>query len=243
MRPTSVAVTLLAVMHLVGCAQLFQIGSAVERRDAGTRPYDGSVALPDVDGAMVWTGSFDAIALPSGSADVRLSLVLGAAGTARGTLVLGASAAPAPPSDANVGWPPDATRFGSMIEGYVYPLDATIVGGTIDAVVDLDAPWDPWCRLQYPVPADLAATAYGCLPNTGRASTDGDCSYEDLHGTWWGVDCGRLALCAPAGGACSCTASECFARRGMRLDVHVVDAGSTATGLVGGERVHLTRLQ
>ncbi len=273
---TSLAV--LAALCLAGC--FGSRGSVFERvpgPDSGTAAHveagagDASTPAPATDsgarpprdagppgdrGGDHWDGYIEAYTFDSGSDRVRIVFDSASGDGARtGVVILGDGTAPAPPTDANVGWPalPPGVPVGGfaaqVLEGFEYPIgNASVVGARVQVMFDYAALWTEWCALQTPVPNDVAASGYGCLPNTGGTTGPGACTYNDpITGDPVPVDCGKFVLCSNAL-VCDCVATGCTASTDSGLgqvafDFRVTaDTGDGTVSLRGGTRnVHLTR--
>lgn len=213
--------------------------------DAGVHPLgDSGPSTHDLAGD-VWTGYVEAFTFPSGSDAVRIVFDSAPAGTTStsGVVIFGEGTPPPPATDPNVGYPPGVRSLPVvLVEGMPYPFtDASVSASRIQLTADASVVYERWCELQYPVPLAPGATSYGCLPNAGGFTVDGQCGYVDpATDTMHYVDCGRARLCA-IGGPCVCDASECHAHASSigTFDFHVV--GSDGAGTMDGHTVYLTR--
>ncbi len=179
------------------------------------------------DYAATWDGYAEAYTFQSSGSD-RVRLVLD--GNGAGTLRVGDNTLLAPPTDPNVGYPPDLTSGISLTGVYIglrddflYPAHAAQVQTDRIQVginpMDLEA---AWCALQTPVEnidttttgkgsdaITTTTTSYGCLPNSASESSDANgCALTGSDGQTTPVDCGKLALCEFVM-ACQCTATSC----------------------------------
>jgi hypothetical protein len=177
--------------------------------DAEANPLDGK-----------YTGYLESFMFPDGSDVVVMQLTF--AGTAvTGTVYFGAGAPLAPPTDPSVGYPPGYNGSSQPpFEGF----DFTILTGTYAAPrVQLSIAqteiWKQWCQIQttiYPwdngnAPDGGCGTplTYACLPN-GSTMGGANCAISWCQQqAWTPVDCGKLQLCSPAQGPCTCTATSC----------------------------------
>lgn len=214
-------------------AALFGLGTLLSIAGCGPGGPDGSVALEGT-----WRGDLETGYLPSGSSLVVVEIERAEVGepvVAR--IVFGEGAAPAAPTDPEVGWPAqiDPQMAGVPVaDGFSYAsLGGTRTGDrlTIDvAVTDL---WAPWCEIQTPHQIASGSDEAQCLPNrpwlAGTAfgcvlPADGD----DPEVT---VDCLKLTLCRRTR-VCACTGADgCMpSRTGLTMRVELTVTGDTAVG-------------
>jgi hypothetical protein len=173
-----------------------------------------------------YTGYIESFQFPDGSDTIVVNLTFASDGTISGTVQFGSAALLSPPTDPNVGYPPDLTTTtpAGLLEGFAF----TVLGGTYTAPrVQLslynNELWKQWCELQTLIYAvdngDPTSDAgpcgkfigYGCLPNGGTMSSASGCSVGacTTPPSSITVDCGKLILCMGGGRICSCTATSC----------------------------------
>jgi hypothetical protein len=138
-----------------------------------------------------------------------------------GTLAVGAGPAPAPATDPNLGYPPDATptSFGGAT-GFVSGAPLTLQMGTTDgtrvrfSVAPTEA-WRSWCQLQSSFTDDQSCN---CLPPfsstmmaaAGAPSALDSCKVKTAASTLT-LNCRKLFLCNDFNPLCVCNASSCDA--------------------------------
>lgn len=216
---------------------------------------DSGPTLADVAGT--WTGYVENYHFAD-SSDV-IKLVLDGKGT--GQLTVGASLAPAPPKNFDVGYPPALTPspgpgaspqiFVGLLPGFSFTLrGVSLVASRIQFDVSGSELSATWCQHQMPYNDNQGH--FTCETNGYSETLDGVCSTTD-PATMKDVvtDCGKLALCG-SGSPCSCTAKACAADPTMSLvhfdirlgllKVDSSDANGSAAGLDASvHNVYLTR--
>jgi hypothetical protein len=233
--------------------------------DGGKAAVDGGKAAVDGANTVVgsqlsdyvatWDGYAEAYSFsPDGSDRVRMTI--GANG--QGTLEVGNEPMLLPPTDPNLGYPPEITDNSGMYEGFLYPTHAAAISANrIQLGIDSFDVYTAWCALQTPVlvnafllPDGGTQRFYGCLPNWGtgpNSAPDGGpdaglgCALTPPDGgAIVPVDCDKITLCQIGAGACSCSASSCTSRSvpsgtppnqyPTELDAALDGTGRTLTG-------------
>lgn len=184
------------------------------------------------DYAATWSGYAQAYAFSDGTDHVYLTLD----DNGVGTMTVGDAAAPPPPTDPQIGYPP-ASAFGTVtsqfpgITGFPYPVHAAqIQADRIQVGIDFNDLYSEWCGLQTPTAAmnlldqnppslrDPANGGYYCGPTLTsdvvkleRPTPDAvDCMLYEQDGTTESVNCDWFNLCA-LGPVCTCSATGCTA--------------------------------
>ena len=217
-----------------------------------------------------WTGYIENHNLASGSDALDLTLTE-TGGSLSGQIILGQGTVPAPATDGTVGWGTDflspapwqdniARDNIGVMEGFAYHVsNVRWTALRLRFEIDLGEPWGPWCRLQqasvlWTDPTFLAS----CIPTLGgQVGPYPDCAVADSSGfSSIPIDCGKMALCWPNSGACTCTDSACDAGKtyGLTFDValradegdgSVADRESSSTfpipTILGSHNVRLIR--
>ncbi|MBX3246533.1 MAG: hypothetical protein KF901_05060 [Myxococcales bacterium] len=205
-----------------------------------------------------WVGELRSGFLISGSSTVTLDVEQASTGDpVAATLVFGEGPPPAPPVDAEVGWP---TGLDPLLAGAVPVADGVVyevVGGarTGDQLrldLNVTALWEPWCALQTPHQILPGSDEAQCLPNRPWTATPFECHLEaDGEDERAEVDCLKLTLCRRARVcACTTTAGCTPSTRGMTLYLDLAFRQDSATGAFvwaiegmggGSAQVHFTR--
>jgi hypothetical protein len=244
---------------VAGCIVLVACGGSVGTSASGTPDGGSDTTAPassPIDG--VWQGYIESFKLPSGSDQLTASISVSATGAVMGTLVFGGYPATLPPpTDPNVGYPPDFRPERTMVvaESFAYDvLQGTSTGSAPTRVVVKIQPsqvWKQWCELQteiYEWPSSGGGPSmYGCLPNWGFTSGS-VCSQPDpATGESVPRDCGKLSLCVVTM-QCRCTKTGCTVpldSPGLALDMSI--SGDSATGTInlgtGTTNVHLKKVK
>ncbi len=167
----------------------------------------------------------------------------------QGSLLVGETALP-PPTDPNIGYPPeaqlDAAEASGMIvhlyDGINYPLiNVSRSGKSLHVEFDALQAFDALCGLQ--VPVLWWDDRYGCLGNLAfgvdREAGQKSCWTQNPDtGETKTVDCIVMSLCVGHGSGCVCTASECHAGSRDSLDAYQVsfdlELNEARTALAGG---------
>jgi hypothetical protein len=150
--------------------------------------------------------------------------------------VFGEGAAPAPPTDPEVGWPmgvdPLLRGIVPVADGFGYEA----IGGRRDGVqVRIDFAvtelWRPWCAIQTPYPIVAGDDEHQCLPNRAWTATPLGCRLDaDEMAPETPVDCLKLTLCRRTR-VCRCTAAGCVpSPTGLTMYVELTFADDTASG-------------
>lgn len=223
--------------------------------DLGSDGEPGVVGDELSDYAGVWVGYMEGYRLKSGSDRIRI--VLDEAG--QGTIELGEAARIPPPTDPNVGYPPDAaemfeaTREDPLHDGVEHAIhDARLEVKRVRFVVDPLEYVGPWCRMQTPQfdPSHMSSEGtlfYSCAPHLSlNRKADGTCDvWVDLEEDPITLDCGKVATC---GSTCRCDANSCDARspadwgiNGVEFDAALVGGGDSLEGTMAGTTVRLDR--
>jgi hypothetical protein len=225
--------------------------------DAGSTPgKDASLDLgqPVTSFAQSWTGYVENYLFASGSDAVKIAFTPDATGIVIGAVTLGSGTPPPPPTDPNVGYPPDLVNQGItagppmyIAEGYSYSMQSgTLSGRRLQFEVNLWELWTAWCAIETPVD-----NSGSCLPNQGVMidmpnKTCGQ--FNPATQAYVPVDCGKLMLCFGFVCACDAATSSCTLSdmgRHLTFDVTITTDGSAADGSAGGlsiqNNVHFTK--
>jgi len=235
---------LIGLMAACGSPNPINVGST----DGGTGGSGGYGGPDDTDacrnGAQLpiigtWLGYIENFKLASGSDAVRITITSASSAQVCGKVVLGTASPLPPPTNPDVGYPPNyGERFGGlggdrrtidMTEGF--PM--TIINGTgtserLTLNADWHQFWQSWCALQKPTCLENSDLCF-CVPRGPGGAAPGYC-YIEVDGGPVEFECGKLALCMS--GACICTATTCRVEPSPALifDVHVT--GDKASGSV-----------
>lgn len=237
---------------VVGCyAQPVDLGS-----DGGATSSSGGVS-------GTWTGYIENFTFPDGSDTMTLVVHAESNDSITGTLTFGTRAAPPPPTDPNVGYPPGAEPnplTPASIEGFHYTLvGGKLTGTRVQFGVSTLELWKAWCALQTPEPPPAGSTGepWGCNPRSFGGPGESSppvCVGGQSSGQ---VDCGKAAICTSD--VCDCTMTACTVDRPMpdltfdmqwnggRLDgststnVYIETVMFSTTPQVDGRNVHFTR--
>ena len=184
-----------------------------------------------------WTGELTTGYLPSGSTRIVVDVERARVGEpVVATIVFGEGDAPAPPADADVGWPmgvdPDQASV-PVADGYVYhSLDGRRIGDAIDVDIAITDLWEPWCALQTPHRISDTSDDAQCLPNRPWTASPFECQIEgDEENPDMLVDCLKLTLCRRTR-VCECTTTDgcSVSRTGLRMELDLRFSGDTAEG-------------
>jgi hypothetical protein len=175
------------------------------------------------DYAATWDGYAETARFaPDGSDRVRLTIDA----NGNGTLEIGNEPILSPPTNPNVGYPPESIDNSGLFEGFLYPTHAPAISANrIQLGINSPDVYAAWCALQTPIlvnaiplPDGGTAEFYGCLPNwqtgpnnsadAGPDAGPGCALTPPDGGAMLPVDCNKISLCI-GGGACVCTASSC----------------------------------
>jgi hypothetical protein len=171
-----------------------------------------------------------------------------------GQITFGSSAAPPAATDPNVGYPPGAKFTGGPVQfpypGFAFALTNVIYDGQrLQFDVDTNELWKHWCELQTPIRDEAnAGGGYFCVHNWGSSFGGPTCSQMDpMTHMSVPIDCGKLSLCEPGSGVCTCDMQGCT----VQLDGHLLHfdmmiAPPKADGSVRGldsnlHNVHLSK--
>lgn len=218
---------------------------------------ESDVALGTAGAAALvggWTGYIENTTFPSGSDALTVQFTSGEGSEVTGTVVFGAGPMQPPPTDPDVGYPPQAEspQVGDVAEyasaepreGFAYTIEqSNLTDARLRFRVNGLELFAAWCALQTPVLYDSAHAEYACLPkaetsngNTCTIDSDGDASTPQVP-----LDCGKLVLCVLEP-VCACDASGCTAdteRGSLAFDLAV--EADRAEGSMGSVRVRLFR--
>jgi hypothetical protein len=181
--------------------------------------------------AASWDGYVEAFEFASGSDRVRVTLDA----SGNGTIRFGDAALVAPPTDPNVGYPPEvvAKPFDSLpgvgmpYEGFVYTVQgASVEDERIRFQVNSRELYADWCELQTPLSHTQLSQSYDAngMLISSETITLYSCSGNGLSFDGMGcvdpdtanvIDCSKVMLCTSA--VCACTAEGCTG--GGTLDV------------------------
>jgi hypothetical protein len=203
------------------------------------------------DYSASWDGYAEAFQWSDGSDRIRLSLDA----TGQGTLRVGDLPLYPPPTDPNVGYPPEEPwDFFRSIEIYstimhpriAYPVHETrIDSNRMRLEVDPHDLLRLWCQMQTPFPLDSSTggPSFGCVP-TGTILGDDingqTCSQPDpATGEQGPIDCRKVYLCTKAG-ACVCDSTSCTSTSDpgrYPLDASLQMAGAEMVGTFAYGRI------
>ncbi len=198
-----------------------------------------------------WVGYVESFKFGDGSGAVTLVLD----GSGAGTTFFGPGPALAPPTDPEIGYPPEADAR----ENFAFTnLSPTFAAPRLTVSVAPGEVHKTWCELQttvYPMYNSESdggcgpLLGYGCLPNAATQGNGSSCAWSSCdHPNWTTIDCGKLALCSMGGGACQCAQTSCTVNLppsgSIAFDVQL--AGNSLDGSVTGldgsvHNVHFTR--
>jgi hypothetical protein len=135
-----------------------------------------------------------------------------------GTLEVGDADLLPPPTDPDVGYPPDDdgpfVERPTLTPGFRYTVErATVIASRIQLGVVPDELYSDWCSLQTPILDETNSTVdeqtYGCTHNWGIERGTAGCSQTNPQtGQKVAIDCNKYDLCWGIG-ACSCSESGC----------------------------------
>jgi hypothetical protein len=190
-----------------------------------------------------WTGYVENYTLPSGSDVLTFEFATAADGKVSGTVTFGTKAAPPPPTNPDVGYPPGSGSNPlktASIEGFPYTAQQiSFDGSRLQLGISTLELWAQWCALQQPEPppgvgdagSDGGSDPWGCNPRLYATNVStGQC--EDLTGP---VNCGRAELCTCE--VCTCTKASCTVDESAAIDVKF-DMQLTGTKLDGSAATH-----
>ena len=198
--------------------------------DAGR---DGGEASPLIG---KWTGYVENYTLPSGSDVLTFEFATAADGKVSGTVTFGTKAAPPPPTNPDVGYPPGSGSNPlktASIEGFPYTAQQiSFDGSRLQLWISTFELWAQWCALQQPEPPpgigdagpDGGTEPWGCNPR-GFSESSGQCA-----GSTGPVNCGKAELCTDE--VCTCTKASCTVDESALIDVKF-DMQLTGTKLDG----------
>jgi hypothetical protein len=169
------------------------------------------------DYAASWEGYAEAYAFDGGSDAIRVVLDENGAGT-----VDVGDAAPLPPPDPDLGYPPASSNDpfhaplpeAALFSGFSYTvLGAVVENRRLRFGLDPREIYKEWCELQTPILDEANSTPeeqrYACVPNWGFMGGASGCSQENPDtGEITPIDCGKLYLCELSN-ICNCTAEGC----------------------------------
>lgn len=222
----------------------------------GCGPGEGTPEPIALEGR--WVGELESGLLLSGSSVVSLDVTRATADSEPTAVVIfGTGAAPTPPTDADVGWPPGLDPLeGDIVpvaDGFVYRVST---GSRMDNRVRFDIPvtelWEPWCAIQVPFRTLPGSDEAQCLPNRPWTATPFECQLDEAGGEpVMMVECLKLTLCRRSR-VCDCDVTGGCAPSvdgiTMYLDVNFTDEEGVGTivwmgeGMVSGSaRVRFTR--
>jgi hypothetical protein len=207
-----------------------------------------------VDGT--WVGYVEAYHFADHDDHVRLTITTAPDGTADASVFLGTGAPLAPPTDPNVGYPPDywsasnpsyATSIANLpapVERFEFTKREVHVeaGGHVRVSFAQDEAWVAWCALQKKIylvsdgDPDGSPPSYACCA-PGALDAGGVCDPSQTTPS----DPGKLALCtwwseSPAP-HCTCNASQCgidASTGDTELDLQLGATGDTLQGSISG---------
>lgn len=179
-------------------------------------------------------------------------------GTVTGTVFFGDGPALAPPTDPNVGYPPDVSTVyrnsnqGVLLEGFNF----TVAGGTyaaprVQTHIESNELWSQWCALQTSVPLYNDEPDGGCGQVAGYACASGvqitpsGCTTSSCQApTPTPIDCGKAQLCDYGDQAtCACIATGCVVRPGdeVSFDMQLTPGAlnGSVIGLVVGDALQI----
>lgn len=170
------------------------------------------------------------------------------------------NASPPPPvTSPNLGYPPGVAFSGGPgrpalmgpYPGFAFTLtNVTYDRQRLQFDVATNELWKEWCGLQIPILDEINPDgSYYCVHNWGFTAGGTACSQVDpMTQMSVPIDCGKLALCQPAGGVCVCNAQGCVANLNADLHFDMMIAPPKVDGSVrgldsGSHNVHLNKQQ
>lgn len=167
-----------------------------------------------------------------------------------------AAVSPPPPASADQCYPEPEdwrTMFSEfteeMVAGVRYAItDLTYSEVRLKGSFSKWTAFDPWCRLQVPMPYTPGSDTYNCLPNTsaGGNELEGTC-YINLDGDQVSTPCCKIGLCHATGSnfpsACACTSTSCTFNPDPTESLDLSINGDRADGSWDSGGMHLVRKQ
>jgi hypothetical protein len=167
-------------------------GSPAPNMNANTGSASAMPPPPESLGAAQrWTGYIEGRTYASGSESIKVTMASDSSGNLAGTVVFGEGPPPAPPTDANVGYPSSSSNTWPA-EGFVYQLHgAKLTAQHLTFHVALRQLWSSWCALQTPIgPGEESCAPAGTFTDT----SDGGCTFRSSCGGQL-LDCQKVLLC------------------------------------------------
>ena len=247
MRPSHVFVSAMAL--LAGCSSNpLNVGSSAQN-DGGPAGKDETPASCE-DGTQLaivgtWQGRVDDTTFRSGSNALRLDITHANSSQLCGTITFGEGSPPAPPTDPNVGYPPQ-TSTDTGIEilelilrrnvGHAEGFPFRIVSGRVALprlrfLMTVNELWKPWCELQRPFPIGSNPEQFRCAPNLPSQQTGSGCSLLLPDGGLEPVDCVKWQLCSMSD-PCRCDATGCTAWSPKHWTIEAGVGDGTSVGTV-----------
>ncbi|WP_437310182.1 hypothetical protein [Sorangium sp. So ce388] len=191
-----------------------------------------------------WEGYVENYKFRSGSDKIQIDIDSVEGDEIHGTVRFGAVPSIPPPTDPDVGYPPNAAPENEVdarlpYEGFDFTmLGAELTDRRLRFSVDTRELWTGWCELQASYPMAPGSDSYKCMPN---ASTEENNNVCNLGGE--PVDCGYMHLCGSS--VCDCGESGCTINTWGGLDFDFAVDQQEANGSMAREsnisNVRLTR--
>jgi len=176
-----------------------------------------------------WSGYIENFQ-PDAPDAVRITIAVAPDGTVSGQATFGNGAAPPPPPDPALPWPPnyDTHRDPTFIAGATYHAsDINWQSRRLKLKLLLSEPWQPWCALLPSYPTGNEPPSYGCAQPGIGSDGNGACL---LPGATAPTSCDKWQIC---GLLCQCDASGCRANtsiEGFTIPLDIAFDGAKADG-------------
>jgi hypothetical protein len=184
-----------------------------------------TTTCPSATGSQLvgtWIGYVENHPFSSGSDALKLTITAADTGALCGTLTFGDATPLAPPTNPDIGYPPnqDLTQWmpaGLPIERFAHTLFSGVVSGKRVRFQVLGyEPWRQWCTMQKSYLVDPWGSNYSCINGWGGYDWQGDagpknCWVQDpITASQSPVDCGKMFDCGNWR-TCVCNESGCGA--------------------------------
>ena len=221
-------------------------GCALQRNDIDVGSNDAGRVEPGPDDTEAcrngpqlpivgrWEGYIENFKLESGSDVLRVAVSSATSAQVCGKVTLG-TAAPAVPTDPNVGYPSvpwHQVEFDNRTLHLTEGFPMTILEGSASSTrlrfaADWRELWKSWCQLQTAF-LEPVSGRYLCVSSTSVTASPDGCFLPDGTGEPVRVDCGKVALCIR--GACACTQAGCSVQSAPVLSFDFRISGDEASG-------------
>jgi len=157
------------------------------------------------------------------------------------TYVGDGSAAPPPPTDANLIYPPGFQRSDSIFPRSGFSYSIVQGGRQLDElrlrIVGSEV-WKDWCALRTP---ELSPAGYGCFAASGFSESGGCCVFQDWNtGLFRSVSMAQCDLCPKV---CACDAGHCTAALLSPVDLTLTGDNANLHGTIGKDPILLQRVE